>query len=173
MAFDEIFQPLKFRNLTREEPRVALERLRALRQLRRFRQSGAHQLGGQVREGWRGRHHLVLRARASARAHRPELRHDRYDDTDSVLDQGWRSRSRARLPLHPAAQSRRPAARLPGHPVPDGAELDGQAGSVARLPLRGDVAKESTRPSRRSPTAHGGPAKPGSTASSCTAPTAT
>ena len=63
---------------------------------------------------------------------------------------------------------------IQGIDVPEGALVDGQARSAARLPVRaGDAGAAAARSPRRSPTARAARARPGSTASRSTAPTAT
>ena len=62
MAFEPIFQPLKFRNLTVKNRDLPVEHLGPVRQLRRLGQPGANQLGGEVRQGRGRRDHLVVRA---------------------------------------------------------------------------------------------------------------
>ena len=65
---DIIFEPLTFRNLTVKNRIFRSNISGPLRQLRRLRQPGAHQLGSEVRARRRRRHHLVVRAGADPRA---------------------------------------------------------------------------------------------------------
>ena len=65
---DVIFRATRLPKPHRQESGVPFEHLRTLRQLRRLGHPGAHQLGGEVRQGRRGRDHLVVRARVHPRA---------------------------------------------------------------------------------------------------------
>ena len=156
-----IFEPLRVPEPHGQEPRPALEHLRALRQLRRIRHPDAHQLGAEVRPRRRRRDHLLLVRRRPARVHRPQLRGDRPRRDDPVLARARRARPRARLQVHPPARARRPAARHPrARPRPEGAQLDGQVRSAARLRGRAGDARAAARDRgrvrrRRAPRARG------------------
>ena len=124
VPYDKIFSPLSFRNLDDQESHSAIEHRGTLRQLRRHRRAGAHQLGSEVRARRSGRDHLVVRAGASARAHPAQLRDDRQRRSHSVLARARQSRARARLQVHPPAQPWRTAARHRDDRLPEGPELD-------------------------------------------------
>ena len=155
-----------------QEPHLPVEHLGSLRQLRRLGQPGAHQLGSEVRQGRRGRHHLVVRAGAPPRPHRAELRDDRRRLADPVLAGARTGGARARLQVHPAAQPFGPAARHQRDRGPDRTELDRQGRSDPWLPVRADDHRADPRgrsgTSRRAP---GARARRASTAWSSTAPT--
>ena len=175
MPDDVIFQPLKLPEPDRQEPDVPVEHLRTLRQLRRLRQPGAHQLGSEVRQGRRRRDHLVVRAGASARPHHAQLRHHRHATSGSRS--GARSAQAVHehdckyiLQLSHGGRQR----DIPGPRVSEGTELDRQEGSAARVRVRSDDhRRHQARSSTPSPKARAAPARRASTASSCTAPTAT
>ena len=127
MAFDEIFQPLKFRNLTIKN--------RIFRSNVSGRFDNYDGSGNQARINWevkfaqgrRRRHHLVVRAGAPARPHRAELRDDRRRRPDSVLARRSARRCTQHdckyiLQLSHGGRQR----DIAGHRVPDRAQLDRQ-----------------------------------------------
>ena len=174
MAFDAIFQPLQFKNLTVKN---RMFRSNISGRFDNYDGSGNQariNWETQVRQGRRGRHHLVVRAGAPARPHRAQLRDDRPRPPHPVLARGGEGGARARLQVHPAVEPRRAAARHQRHRVPEGPVVDRQEGPAARLPVRGDDhAADQGSGRATSPRAPGARARPGWTASSCTAPTAT
>ena len=174
MAFPNIFQPLEFRNLTVKN---RIFRSNISGRFDNYDGSGNQariNWEAQVRQGRRRRDHLVVRAGAPARPHRAELRDDRPRPPHPVLARGRQGGARARLQVHPAAQPRRPAARHQRHRVSDRP----QSRPTKTDPLHGfqcerdDDRRRSTRRSGASPRARAARARRGSTASSCTAPTA-
>ena len=173
MAFETIFKPLQFRNLTVKN--------RIFRSNVSGRFDNYDGSGNQARINWeakfaegrRRRDHLLLRAGALRGRIVPNyamIDHDRHIPF-------WRAVGEAvhkpRLQVHPAAEPRRPAARHRRHRVPEGPVLDRQGGPAARLQCERMTVAQIRRSSRTSPRARGARARPASTASSCTAPTAT
>ena len=137
MAYERDLPATALPQPDREEPDLPVERLGPVRQLRRVGQPGAYQLGDEVRQGGRRRDHLLVRAGASARPHRAELRDDRPRPAHPVLARGRPRRPRTRLQVHPAAQPRRTAARHQRHRVPGRPLIDIAERSDSRIPLRG------------------------------------
>ena len=136
MAFDAIFQPLTFRNLTIKN--------RIFRSNISGRFDNYDGSGNQARINWETKFAkggvgaivssfvpVHLRGRIV-----PELRDDRSRSAHPVLARRGQGGPRVRLPVHHAAQSRRAAARHQRHRVPGRAELDRQERSDPRLPLR-------------------------------------
>ena len=159
-----------------QEPGLPLERLRAVRPLRRDRDRDADQLGAEVRAGRSRRDRLLVDGRAPARPDRPELRDDRARRPDPVLARARRAGPRARLPLHRAARPRGTSARHPRLRARRraGALVDGPLRRAARLPVpEGDESRDPRARRRRSRRAPGARARPGWTASRSTARTAT
>ena len=170
-----IFEPLRFRNLTVKNRIFRSNMLGPLRQLRRLRQPGPHQLGSEVRARRRRRDHLVVRAgarcaAASSRTTRP-----------STATTGSRSGARSARRVHEhdckyilqLSHGGR-AARHPRHRATDTA----LSSTDKTDPLHGfhcerhDDRRDPARPSRRSPQGARRAREAGSTASSCTARTA-
>ena len=124
MAFEPIFQPLKFRNLTVKN--------RIFRSNVSGRFDNYDGSGNQARINWevkfaKGGVGAIISSFVPVHLrgpHRAELRDDRSRSPHPVLAGGRQRGSRARLPVHPAAQPRRPAARHPGHRVSDRPQLD-------------------------------------------------
>ena len=117
MAFDAIFQPLQFRNLTVKN--------RIFRSNISGRFDNYDGSGNQARINWETKFAkggvgaiissfvpVHLRGRIV-----PELRDDRPRPPHPVLARGRQGRARARLQVHPAAEPRRPAARHQRHRV--------------------------------------------------------
>ena len=137
---------------------------------------GAHQLGSEVRARRRRRDHLVVRAGARcAAASCPNYATIDHDDKIPF----WRELGEAvhehdcRYILQLSHAGR--AARHPRRRVPDGAELDRASRSrcTASSASAMTIARDRESGRRSSPRARAARARPGSTASSCTAPTAT
>ena len=129
-------QPLAFRNLTVAEPDLPLEPRRAVLELRRRRNPDPHQLGPEDGAQRRRDDHLLERAGAPARAHRPELRAHRPRRDDPVLARAREARPRARLQVRRPARVLGTAARRRRHPLREGLELDGRARADPRVRVR-------------------------------------
>ena len=167
---------LRFRNLTVKNRIFRSNISGPLRQLRRLRQPGAHQLGDEVRARRRRRDRVVVRA--GARSAAASCRTTRRSIATSGFRSGGRSARRVHqydcrfiLQLSHGGRQR----DMPGIEYPDRTELH----RASADPLHGFECKAMTvdadhaRRSTRSPKARGARARRGSTASSCTAPTAT
>ena len=162
MAFDAIFQPINFRNLTIKN--------RIFRSNISGRFDNYDGSGTRTRINWETkfakggsrRDRLVVRAGAPARPHRPELRDDRSRSPHPVLARAGEGGPRVRLPVPHAAQSRRAPAGHQRHRVPGRPELDRQERSDPRVPLRADDdSPDQAKWSRRSPRGHGGRSEAG------------
>ena len=138
MAFEAIFQPLKFKNLTVKN--------RVFRSNVSGRFDNYDGSGNQARINWEVKFakggvgaivssFVPVQLRGRIVPNYAMIDNDRHIP---VLARGRQGGARARLPVHPAAQPCGPAARHPGHRNRDRPELDQQARSVARLPLPGD-----------------------------------
>ena len=121
LVSDTIFEPLRFRSLQVPNRVFCFEHRRALRRLGWIGLANAHQLGGPfaragvgaIVSAWRG-----VDRRASGRF--ASLEHDGRIPF-------WREfgkRVQERSQVHRPARPRRPPARLPGHRVREGPELD-------------------------------------------------
>ena len=145
MAFEPIFQPLKFRNLTVKN--------------RIFRSNVAGRFdnydgsGSQTRINWE-----VKFAKGGVGAiissFVPVLLRGRIVPNYAMIDHDrhipfWRAVGNAvheyRLPLYPSVEPRRPSARYPGNRVSDRSQLDIEAGPVPRLPVRSDDGRSDPR----------------------------
>ena len=129
MAFEPIFQPLKFRNLTVKN--------RIFRSNVSGRFDNYDGSGNQARINWEVKFakggvgaivssFVPVHLRGRIVPNYAMIDHDRHIPFWRALGQRG---ARARLQVHPAAQPRRPAARYSGHRVPDRPELDREARS--------------------------------------------
>ena len=175
MPGDIIFEPLTFRNLTVKN---RIFRSNISGRFDNYDGSGNQARINwevEVRQGRRRRHHLVVRAGAPARPHRAQLRDDRQ--RSRAFRSGGRSASAVHehdckfiLQLSHAGRQR----DINGIEYPKGLSSTDKADPIARLPLRADdLAQIKEVVAAPSPRARAARARPGSTASSCTAPTAT
>ena len=146
MPYDAIFSPLQMRNLTIKNRILRSNIAGPLRQLRRQRRAGAHQLGIEVRARRRGRDHLVVRAGASARPHPAQLRDDRQRRPDPVLARAWDSRCTSTI-ANTSSNSATAggSATSPTIDYPKGLSSTGQDGPDARLRVRADDARADQR----------------------------
>ena len=176
MSEDVIFTPLRFRNLEVKN-RVFRSNISG-----RFDNEDGSLT--QTRINWEckfakggvGADHLVLRAGADGGPDHRRLRHRPPRRLHPLVGEARRGGAQLRLQVHHAAVPFRAADGHPGRaqPAPAQPVLDQPQGVAARLPVPGDDrGTRSTTRSGPSPAAPGGRARPGSTGSSCTPPTAT
>ncbi len=138
MAFDTIFQPLQFRNLTVKN--------RIFRSNISGRFDNYDGSGNQARINWETKFakggvgaiissFVPVHLRGRIVPNYAMIDHDRHIPF-------WRAvgkrRPRARLQVHPAVEPRRPPARHQRHRVPERPVVDRQERSAPRLPVRGD-----------------------------------
>ncbi len=138
MAFDAIFQPLQFRNLTVKN--------RIFRSNVSGRFDNYDGSGNQARINWETKFakggvgaiissFVPVHLRGRIVPNYAMIDHDRHIPFwRAVGERG----PRARLQVHHAAQPRRPAARHQRHRVSEGAVVHRQERSAARLPVRAD-----------------------------------
>ena len=164
MAFEPIFQPLKFRNLTIKN--------RILRSNISGRFDNYDGSGNQARINWEVKFakggvgaivssFVPVHLRGRIVPNYAMIDHDRHIPFWRAVGQGG---PRARLQVHPPAQPRRPAARRPGHRVSDRPQFDRRQRPLARVPVRADDDRRDSGHGaglcrRRAPRPRGGPGR--------------
>ena len=176
MSDDVIFTPAALPQPRGEEPHLPLEHLRALRQRGRLAHPDAHQLGMQVRQGRHRRDHLLLRPGADRRAGSSPAtprciattssrcgRRSARPCTASTASSSCSSRTRAGRWTSPGVHnSARPA-------LSSTSRKESLHGFLCQAMNKREIDHTIAGVRARAP---GGRARPGSTASSCTPPTA-
>ena len=138
MAFDAIFQPLQFKNLTVKN--------RLFRSNISGRFDNYDGSGNQARINWetkfaKGGVGAIISSFVPVHVRGrivPNYAMIDHDNKIPVLAGGGEGRARARLQVHPAAEPRRAPARHQRHRVSQGPVVHGQEGSAARVRVRGD-----------------------------------